>query len=227
MKKATFLFCIGLFVSTAQAVEIDIAGSVATSGGEFADYSTTVLNTAFAPSSVNDGTVDLLIGPGASTVWATTGYPGAGSEINFYPGANVSDDENAFTNDVYLNIDLSATQQINLDSISVSFWRNGAGAAQDYQFAYSEDATWTTDDLLGTATHFTSTGSGNTTTVSIASGLPTNFTNTSLRLYTWTGNGNTHLYNVTANYTVVPEASTFTLMGLTLLAALFLKRRFR
>ena len=225
----------------ASAATIKIAGTAGAAGGDFADYSGLAANDPWADSSVNDGTVSLrasldsLDSSTSAAVWSTSSYSGAGSEINFQKGG-ATDASSAVAGNHYLNLIVDSTgfgsSTITIDSITVSVWRNGAQAAENYQLAYdSAGDGYGTDDLLGTAVNNTTSGSGNTFTIGFdpGSAITSAGTEKEIRLYFWrpsggAANANTHLFEVSAEYSVVPEPSSLLLCGL---ASVFLIGRRR
>lgn len=246
--KSALFGIIGTFTFAANplhAVLIDIQGSYdGISGGEFGNFSGFAAQQVVPSSSVTESGYTLTFDPVSastsasarnwSTGWTAGGPYSAGAEVNLRAGsAGLSTSAaDAITNASYVEISLTTPgTAFDLDSVSVSFWRNGTGAAQNYQLAYSSDATWTTADLLGSATNVTTTGtaSGLTTVSYSGLSLPTNTTDATVRLYFWgatSNGGNTHYYDVEANYTVVPEPTTFTalLVGLGGCVVLSMKR---
>lgn len=237
MKKKLLLLA-GAFAYTvsASAAIISIVGSTNTTGqnngGDFADWTglpvvTTAPGTTMPTSAVNDGLATLsLIDSGAAFVsqtWASGTVYSVGAEANFSAGTPIAnlDSTSALTNNAFLEINLStlafASTAVDINSISVSLWRNGAGAAGNYQFAFAADGNYDATDFLGAPT-FVDAGIVNAGTISYT-GAPivSDVTNASIRLYYWGNtniNGNTHLYNVTADYAVVvPEPSVYALVA--------------
>ena len=232
-----------MLASPAQAATIDIVGSTAAlGGGEFADYTGLPTGNNVKPwgaSVVNDGTVSLSAGrTGLDTTVSTAGFNrdsyadyGAGSEINFTQGNDTTTNTTAATAislNTFLSFQLSSTSSFTLDSISLSLWRNGGAASTNFQLAYDAAVPgFGVEDLLGSATNIATSGTGNTFTVSspIASSAGTT---REVRLYYWgatNGAGNTHLYDVTAAYTVVPEPSTLGMLALCSFGLLSHRRR--
>ena len=172
MKFLTFLAIAFAFCfSSASAALIDIDGSVNTTsqnqGGEFANYSALALNADPIPTStVNDGIVSLSVIDTGNPRWATgyaSGYQYSnGAEINFNKGVtgnpNPTTLGEAVTNNAYLDLVISSVgfggSLFDLNSISVELWRNGAGAATDYQFLFDGNANgFSASDALGTSTN--------------------------------------------------------------------------
>ena len=187
---------------------------------------------------MTEGDITLSIGTDGAPKWSDSGYRGAGTSIDFTQGvANTTTSGLAFSNGQYLNIDLSsAGSEIDWTSLSVDVWRNGNGAPNQFQFAYDSTGDgWTTSDLIGASTEVAVTGTGGATAITTAAGLPTGFTSTeTVRLYFWDtdgkagANGNTHIYNVTADYVTaaIPEPSSFALIAGALgFASIMLRRR--
>ena len=236
-----------MLASSAQAATIDIVGSTAAlGGGEFADYTGLAAGNNVKPwdaSVVNDGTVSLSAGrTGLDTTVSTAGFNrdnyatyGAGSEINFTQGNDTATNTTAataITLNTFLSFQLDSTSfgsaSVTWDSISLSLWRNGGAATPNFQLAYdSAGDGFSESDLLGSATNITTSGTGNTFTVSspITSSAGTT---REVRLYYWgatNGAGNTHLYDVTAAYTVVPEPSTLGMLAFCSFGLLSHRRR--
>lgn len=215
---------------SAPASIIDIQGSVG-SGGEFADYSSlTNIGDAFGPSTVVDGSMTLSADGELPVSWSTGQSGGttyvAGSEINYQLGTVNSVSGAAFANDAYISIFLSsAGSAFDWNSVSVSLWRNGGGAPSTFQWAYSADDNWNALDFLGSPTTVSTTGAtggvpNQIATISFsAADIATSITSGEVRLYSWgnsSANGNTHLINVEAGYTAVPEPGlTALLLGAT------------
>jgi len=210
--------CLVRMTPLVNAEVIDIVGStVLNGGGEFADYSglpsgNNIIN--WDPSAVNDGVVSLSVGRfglnGDTSVspFNKDSYKGPGTEINFGKGlGNISAATGAINGKAFLSIIVDSTglsgSTLQLNSVSLSLWRNGVYAAQNYQFAYSTDSTWDASDLLGSPTNKTDTSPFTVSTGDLSS-LAAPGTQTEIRLYFWGDGtiiqGNTHLYNVTADY---------------------------
>ena len=247
--KLPFLGLLLLAPSAQAAVTIDIVGTtVIGDGGEFADYTAATLGLPegndvkpWPASVVNDGTVSLSAGrDGLISQVSTAGfnnesnYRGAGAEINFNQSNTFATAADVITNNTFLSFQLNSTPfasaSVTLDSISLSLWRNGSGASQNFQLAYDAAGDgFGVGDLLGSVTTIGSgtSGTGNTFTVSspIASSAGTT---REVRLYYWgatNGAGNTHLYDVTAAYTVVPEPSTLGMLAFCSFGLLSHRRR--
>jgi len=252
MKKKLLIFAAVLAPLVAMSSTISISGS-ATSGStgvEFADNSGTSLGTEWNDSvKTVDGVTLRVSQTGTDSTLSTANWSTsnlvtpAGSEINFQvgPAWDRSNDFGAVLDDAFISFQLSSDIEITLDSISVSLWRNGAAAAENYQFAYASDGVYlndtqtnaqstVADTFLGSPVN--NTTSGNTNTFTVTSNLSTDFSTLhEVRLYFWDGTdiaGNTHLYDVTANYTVIPEPSSLLLVALGLsVGVLTLRRRRR
>lgn len=223
----------------AATINIDgrLADSTEASDLEWGDYSSTADTATISPSFVsdNDGTVTLTVATNGQT-WNTSYSSGsydAGEEWNVRQGIDsilpVSETAAAsFTNGSYLSISLASTSSFDWTSVSASLWRNGAQAPDSFQFAVDTDNDgWDTGDLLGSTSVLAAGIAGaDTMTANFASGV----TGDEVRLYYWdtTGSnnagGNFHVYDVSADYTAVPEPSSAALIGLGGFA-LILRRR--
>ncbi|MDP0492124.1 MAG: sulfatase-like hydrolase/transferase [Verrucomicrobiota bacterium JB023] len=139
---------------------------------------------------------------------------------NISNGSVATSAATAISSGTYINFNLSsATYSFSADEISVSLWRNGAQAPQNFQLAYSADGTWDTSDLIGTPTLVSATGTGSSVTLTAAeASFPDNTTSADFRLYYWDDDGatnptaNFHLYDVSMDFTlgdalVVDEAA--------------------
>ncbi|MCP5537356.1 MAG: PEP-CTERM sorting domain-containing protein [Akkermansiaceae bacterium] len=240
---------LALAAGTASAATINIQGRLSNVetpttglGLEWGDNSG-LANSATIPSPVtdNDGTVTLTVATNGQ-LWNTGNSAGtyqAGEEWNIRQGNGTilpvsTTAAAAFTNGSYLSISLASAGAFDWTSLSANLWRNGSQSPNNFQFAYSTDASWTTADLIGTLQTQASgtSGTGNVVTVSAgALDLPSGVTSAEARLYYWdtTGTtnlgGNFHLYDVSANYTAVPEPSSTALLGLGGLALIFRRRK--
>ncbi len=241
------LICVSslLMVAASHAATIDIVGSTTLGGGgDFGDYSglsagNNIQN--WLASTVDDGVVGLSVGDtGVNADNSTSGfnnagsYRGAGTEINFTVGGDsATTAAAAISANQFLSFQLDSTafasDSFTFDSISVSMWRNGGAAAQSYQFAFDDegDGTWAVDDLLGSET--TNTVSGTTNTFSVSETITsTASTQQEVRLYFWNGTieaANTHLFDVEATYSAVPEPSAFAVIIAGVVGCMAITRR--
>lgn len=192
--------------------EIDIIGSFKTAGGEFADYSGLASNGLWGDSSDADGTITLTasrIGVDtevSASRWNPNAYSGAGSEINFTKQAGtIADLAGAITAKTFISFQLdTGTDLSTFDSLSLSLWRNGPAAAENYQWVYDADGDgFEAADALGSVVNVGDTASFNVSASGFSSSEATLH---EVRLYFWgtstNGSGNTHLYEVRAEYTV-------------------------
>jgi hypothetical protein len=231
-------------VSFANGGSISIIGNLdgATDGngspvGEFADYSALRPFAKWPDTMKTVGDVSLSVsqrgvdGTLSSASWNPNGYPGAGSEINFQKGAgSVTDLAGAITARSFISFQLDTSVNSVLDNISVRLWRNGAAAAQNYRFAFDAGSDgFTSDDGIGAVASHLTRGKANTFELSaeVATELADSH---EVRLYFWgsdaTSSANSHLYEVSADYRDIPEASRFALLaGLLSLGAISLRRR--
>jgi len=216
-KEGKLTSAVGVTVAATVAANgiIDIVGSTSLNGGgEFADYSglSGTDNKTWTNSIVNDGVVSLSASrDGLNGEVSTSGfnnggsYRGAGTEINFTAANTTSSTAgNALTNRTFIAFRLDSRDytptNIILKTISLSLWRNGAAAAQNYQLAYDQGNNgYDTGDFLGTPTNITTTAN-----FTLSQTLNTVATNVhEVRLYFWTATattGNTHLFNVSVTY---------------------------
>lgn len=218
--KILYLLCAGFFAMFSSFGKSQ-AGIISIDGAdfEFADYSALTGGESFSSSTKSDSLVQMKIERGPSPVWSTGGgYTGAGTEINYAQGSGAASTvEGALANGAYISVVLEtegiSDEYLQIDSIEVDLRRNGNGAANNYQWAYSADDNWTTADLIGAPVSDLST---DTFTLSYASADPAiseAAMNPELRLYYWDNNGsvgsngNTHITRVTATYstTEAPE----------------------
>ncbi|MEI6891255.1 MAG: PEP-CTERM sorting domain-containing protein [Pontiella sp.] len=237
----------GLFVHTSSAAVIDIEGRLAdsteTSALEWGDNSTrgdsggTVAIGSNKPDSVfdDDGIVTLTVAANIQD-WRTgysTGSYNAGAEWNIRSSSTATSEAGAISAGAYFEISLDsighASDQFSWDAISVSLWRNGSGADTHFQLAIDVDNDgFTVDDLIGIAT-MPAAGIGGASTISYSGAeLDGNMTSGSIRLYTWGSSsvsGNIHLYDVSAEYTVIPEPATLGLIAVFGGGLLFMRRR--
>jgi hypothetical protein len=238
------MIILALAAGSASAATIDIDGrlanSTASSALEFGNNSGLADLGVIPAVSVNDSTVALDLSTNGQR-WQITYSSGTydnGEEWNIRQegGLNpATTNTAAFTNGTYLEIGLDSTAfgstSFDWTSLSVSLWRNGTAAPNNFQLAFDTDNNgWDTGDLLGT---IVVVGSGITEATTITyntTNLVSAATSGTARLYYWdtTGennpNGNFHLYDVSADYTAVPEPSSTALLGLGGLA-LILRRR--
>ena len=171
--------------------------------------------------------------------WSAGSYT-EGAEWNFRaergfdedPEFGVASQTESVNGGYYIEMTLDSTghdsDPFDLNSISVSLWRNGDGAPSDFGLAFDgDDNGWDTGDFLTDA----SVGSGidNATTLT-ASDIDSSATTSIVRLYYWgtdNNSGNTHLYDVSADYTVIPEPASLGLFGIVCGALWFARRKFR
>ncbi|MBK1833281.1 PEP-CTERM sorting domain-containing protein [Roseibacillus ishigakijimensis] len=234
MKGSLALGC--ALATGAHAAVIDIDGRLAdsneasdlewgdNSGRSDSGGSTPIGSNRPAPVVDSDGTVNLTVAANIQdwrTPTSSDPYE-AGEEWNVRSSSNATTAQGAFTNNAFFSITLDSTalggSLFDWDSVSVSLWRNGTGADTDFQLAIDADGNgFTVDDLVGTVSN-PGAGIGGATTISFAGGeLPQGVTTGEVRLYTWgqgSISGNIHLYDVVAEYTVVPEPSSALLFGL-------------
>lgn len=233
------------FAQAHAATLLDIVGSVnPTTGGEFANYSAVINGNLWGDSSVNDGTVGLSVSRTSfnnevsSTAWNTSNYNGNGSEINFTKGSATAATSGAALTDrsfaaIKLNTVPFGSATIILNSVSVSLWRNGAQAADVYQFAYdSLGDGYDASDFIGSAVTNTTSGTSNTFTVASTLGAMSDSTQKEVRLYFWkqgtagVSSANTHMFGAATTYTVVPEPSAAMIFVCCSLGFLMRRRKF-
>ncbi len=246
MQKCIFRMLIIIFVvvivanAARAATTIAIDGRLITDavgGTEFSGDASMATGSAVPDVVVTDATLSMTLSTPQfwHSNWTPANEYDAGEEWNIRQAAvagTVSKSAaDAFTNNSYLEITLDSSAQaselFDLNSISVSLWRNGAQAPDNFQLAVDADNNgFDAADLLGVSSVLAS-GIDGATTIS-ASGLTTGVTVETLRLYYWdntaTSNkaGNFHIYDVAADYTVVPEPSTIAMLAL---GGLALRRR--
>jgi hypothetical protein len=236
---ATAALLLPLANPASAATIIDIQGSVDGTGpDEFADYSGLSKDADITPpSTVTDGDYSLTVGGfGPLVDWGGSSNID-GSEIDFQAGgasegvSTADSAADAFTMGTYFEVSLASTGlNFDWDSLSATIWRNGGAAAETYQFAYADDGNWDTTDLLGTAQTFTTDGSSNLETVSYTGNIVSDAASATARLYFWDAtntDGNTHLTNVEAQFSPIPEPSAMTLLLGGLLAFVTIRRRRR
>lgn len=240
----------GMCTHTTRAVLIDIDGRLADSteacAMEWGDNSarkdsgtTTAVPVGTNkpdPVSDNDGTVKLTVAANIQD-WRTGYTPSTityeiGEEWNVRSSSTSTTAAGAFTQGAFFEITLDSTENASAlftwDAVSVSLWRNGTGADSHFQLAVDAgNDGFTVDDLVGTAAT-PAAGIGGATTISWSGVYGSSTTNT-VRLYHW-GNsspsGNMHLYDVTAEYTVIPEPATLGLVAALGGGILLVRRRF-
>ena len=215
---------------------------------EFADYSSLNEFDVWGTSSNSDGTatlsvindspivVDAAENPNPGLTWSisySSGSYTAGSEINFFQGQQnaVTNFSDAIDEDKFMTVELTSSTPFDWTSVSATLWRNGAGAARFYQFAYSPDSTWDTSDLLGSPKDLGAGGISDEDTLTFdASTIVSGTTSAEVRLYFYGGTsnlGNTHLTSVSADYSVIPEPAHFgaILAGIGLVLAVLRRKR--
>ena len=224
------------------AAQIVISGNNTESGGgDFADYTSLSSGDEITESIVNDGVVSLSIQDNGAALWSTGNSGGhsyvSGAEINFGAGAVSSDLADAISDDAFFDITIDSTsygsELFNLNGISVDLWRNGPAAATGYQFAYSSDGVWDTSDALGTAVEVATSVSGPGDSLLISydsSTIVSSVSDATVRLYYWgaaNATGNSHIFNVSADYSAIPEPSHYAVFAGLLSIAIFSLRRRR
>ena len=237
LTKTFLLLLLPLGISQAAIIEIQGFADRSTVGGDFVDIGDgsggTVTGTSFGDSAVTSGdfTLTFLGDVASGTAIETSSGDSSGnsyevgSEVNL-KNFDASDFSSAVSNDSFIEIKLeSSGSNFSLDSISVSLWRNGGSAPSDYQFGETDGT------ALGSSQSFGDGGVGDAGTIT-ASSLSSTFNNVStatVRLYAWGGssNGNTHFYNVEADYSPVPEPGNFALISALFLGAVAVARRRR
>ncbi|MFC7337850.1 PEP-CTERM sorting domain-containing protein [Haloferula chungangensis] len=238
---------IGMPLQTAGAATIDIEGRLADSTEESAlewgDNSTRgdssnnlpIGSNMPAPVSDDDGTVTLTVSTNIQD-WRTgysTGSYDAGEEWNVRSSSNAAAATGAFSNGAFFSITLDSTtnssERFSWQSVAVSLWRNGSGADTTFQLAIDADGNgFTVEDLVGAPETPLDGIAGATTILFDGAELPDNVTSGEVRLYTWGTTsiaGNIHVYDVSADYVVVPEPSAASLMAI--VGCGFLLRRSR
>jgi len=258
MKKKILIFVAVLAPLVAMSSTISLTGSTDFGGGgDFADYNSLNNGDLWGDSSVTqvvaEGDATLSVsrtGINPSTTyttsvanWSESNYRGAGTEINFQLGAGTlrTADFGAVLGNHFISFQLETDFLSTLDDISVSMWRNGAAAAETYQFAYANDGVYLNDTtanaqttvantFLGSAVNNTTDSASNT--FSVASSVNSDWgTLHEVRLYFWNGGdvqANTHLFEVNANYSIIPEPSSLALLALGLsLSVVTLRHRRR
>lgn len=165
----------------------------------------------FTDAVINDGTVTLTASANGqvsagndTTEWDVR--QGVGAD-NLDTAGSASD---AFAAGTYIDFTIDSASNssdlFTLDEVSVSFWRNGAQAPDYFQLAYSDDASWTTADLLGSALNAADTDPQTITSTNIA--MSGTAAVASFRLYYWDSDATRnesadfHLTDVSAVYTV-------------------------
>ncbi|MDF7797966.1 PEP-CTERM sorting domain-containing protein [Pontiellaceae bacterium B1224] len=240
----------GMFAHTASAAVIDINGYLATStetDGEWGDNSARTDTSGTGASAEpgtnvpdpvfdDDGTVMLTFsanGQGWRTGYSSGSYD-IGEEWNVRSSYSATTASNAIVQGGYYEITLDSTGNssdlFSWDSVSVSLWRNGSGADTTFQLAVdANNDGFDVGDLVGTAAT-PAAGIGGATTISYSgASLADSVTTDSVRLYTWGNssiNGNIHIYDAVAEYTVVPEPATLGLVAAFGGGILFVRRRF-
>lgn len=214
----------GLFSALPSRVYADVI-DISGAAKEFADYTGATNSTVWSDSAVTEGDFTLGFRNEALRRWNTSWSSGSyvvGAEVNSsqaFDSTQISSDAaGALATSKFITIQLSSVgSPFDLNSVSVTLWRNGPGAAEYYQFAYDGGGNgFDAGDFLGAATQVP-TGSTPSTVSYNGAGLPEGVTTADIRLYFWggtSGTGNTHYTNVVADYTVIPEPSSLVLVSL-------------
>ena len=224
-------------IQAAGAATIDIDGRLATATVGELEWSSPAANSdneAIPDATDSDG--DVLLTVSANGRRWNDGF----SEGDYTPGQGWnfraedfgSTGALAITNGQYIEITLDSTSLdsdvFDLDAVSVSLWRNGNGAPTDYALAFDADNDgFDTGDFLVTATPGFGTANAETITYD-ATTIDASTTSSTIRLYYWgsiSGSGNTHLYDVALDYTIIPEPGSLALLSLGGLCMLH-RRRF-
>jgi len=249
MRFTTSLFLLstlGAFCPLAAGATINIDGRLADSNEasdlEWGDNSL-LANDAAIPSPVadDDGTVTLSVATNGqlwNDSWSDGAYD-AGEEWNIKQanetGASTATTaQEAIDGGRFLSFTLSSNllTPIDWESVSASLWRNGPGAPNTFQLAIDDgDGFDDVGDLVGSAT-VAGQGTANAVTISFSgAAMPTNVTSGEVRLYYWdtdsntSTSGNFHLYDVVADYSVVPEPATAMLSLVAAVGVILLARR--
>ncbi|MGJ8644959.1 MAG: sulfatase-like hydrolase/transferase [Luteolibacter sp.] len=167
---------------------------------------------AFTESVVSDSTVTLT----ASTNGQVSSTSSDGTEWDIrqgLPGNVATSEATAISLGSYIefNIDSTGTAAgFAFDSFTLSFARNGAQTANNFQLAYSADDTWDTSDLLGTVT--TDITTNTITLTASAADLPDSVSRAKIRLYHWDNyiDGNPNHPNATANFHLLGVSAEYT-----------------
>ena len=215
-----------LAIHAADAATIDIDGRLADAlvgGTEWSSPASNADNEAIPDATDSDG--DVLLTVSANGRRWNDAYSGGdytpGEDWSFRAEDFGGTGALAIANGQFIEITLDSTSLdsdvFDLDSVSVSLWRNGNGAPTDYALAFDTDNNgWDTGDFLIIANPGSGIDNPETITYN-ASTIDSTTTSSTIRLYYWgsiSGSGNTHLYDVELGYTIIPEPGSLALLGL-------------
>ncbi len=229
-------------VASAATINIDgrLADSTENSAMQWGNNSLLADNVTIPQITVADSTVELKATTNGQ-FWSTSYSAGSynpGEEWNIRQatdsGVVAKSLAAAFSGGRFIEFSLTTLNPSDVydwDSISVSLWRNGSQAPDNYLLAVDADNNgWDTGDVVTSAVFGSGIAGANTLSYSGAN-LPSAVNSGSVRLYYWdntaTSNtgGNFHLYDVSATYTLVPEPSATALLSLCFAGILFRRRR--